>query len=229
MVHDTVVNLEDLTKTLSANICVDNLGQPRSAPLLLDYQPLIGNFLEGPIVPRAQAVRIESTTLYVAHPATLATPLEHPDLIPKVSKMAPIDPYELMGKKSKAKGKAKQGAQAKKQRRAVYEVIAPEQAPQNADSGSAAQEDLAQPPPIVEIHKPEVVAEPPPKAKRAMVKGETSTLSGLSSSDEVWAPEMTVGHRPLTVQDTVLDTSNVKHSAKVVHALTATACLLGDL
>lgn len=142
--------------------------------------------------------------------------------------MAPIDPYELMGKKSKAKGKAKQGAQAKKQRRAVYEVIAPEQAPQNADSGSAAQKDLAQPPPIVEIHKPEVVAEPPPKAKRAMVEGETSTLLGLSSSDEVWAPEMTVGHRPLTVQDTVLDTSNVKHSAKVVHALTATACLLGD-
>uniref|UniRef100_A0A2N9FRE1 Uncharacterized protein n=1 Tax=Fagus sylvatica TaxID=28930 RepID=A0A2N9FRE1_FAGSY len=104
-------------------------------------------------------------------------------------------------------------------------VIAPEQAPQNADSGSAAREDLAQPPPIVEIHEPKVVAEPPPKAKRAMVEGETSTLSGLSSLDEVWAPEMTVGHRPLTVQDTVLDTSNVEHSAKVVHALTATACL----
>ena len=60
--------------------------------------------------------------------------------------MAPIDPYELMGKKSKGKGRAKQGAQAKKQRRAVLEVIAPEQAPQSADSDSAAREELAQPP-----------------------------------------------------------------------------------
>jgi hypothetical protein len=46
----------------------------------------------------------------------------------------PINPYELMGKKSKGafgsknKGKAKEGTQAKKSRRPVFEVIAPEQA-----------------------------------------------------------------------------------------------------
>ncbi len=48
-----------------------------------------------------------------------------------------------MGKKSKEafglknKGKAKEGTQAKKSRRPVFEVITPEQAAPNADSGSA--------------------------------------------------------------------------------------------
>uniref|UniRef100_A0A2N9H8Q0 non-specific serine/threonine protein kinase n=2 Tax=Fagus sylvatica TaxID=28930 RepID=A0A2N9H8Q0_FAGSY len=208
-----------------------SLGQPRSAPLLLNYQPLIGNFLEGPTVPRAQEVRVEPTTLYVAHPATLATPPENLDLIPtgEVSEMAPpIDPYELMGKKSKGKGKAKQGAQAKKQRRAIYEVIALEQEPQSADSESAAREELAQPPPIVENDKPEVVSEPPPRAKRARTEGEPSYLSSPSSSDDVWALELMVGQRPITIRDIVLDTSNVEHSAKVAHALAAATCLPGD-
>jgi hypothetical protein len=140
----------------------------------------------------------------------------------------PIDPYELMGKKSKGKGKAKQGAQAKKQRRAIYEVIALEQEPQSADSESAAREELAQPPPIVENDKPEVVSEPPPRAKRARTEGEPSYLSSPSSSDDVWALELMVGQRPITIRDIVLDTSNVEHSAKVAHALAAATCLPGD-
>jgi hypothetical protein len=111
----------------------------------------------------------------------------------------------------------------------VFEVIAPEQATQSADSNSAAREELAQPPQVVEIDKPKVVAEPPPRAKRAQTEAETSHLPGPSSSDYVWAPKLMVGLKPVTAQDTVLDTSNVEHFAKVAHALTVAACLPGDI
>jgi hypothetical protein len=143
--------------------------------------------------------------------------------------MAPIDPYELMGKKSKGKEKAKQGAQAKKPRRAVFEVIALEQATQNADLDSAAQEEPTQPSQVVEIDEAEIVADPSPRAKRARTEGQPLDLPGLSSSDDIWAPELMVGEKPLSVHDSVLDTSKVEHSAKVAHALTAAACLPGDI
>ncbi len=231
-VPDTAVNLEDLTKVLSANICIDQLGQPRPAPLLLRYQPLIDNFLDGPTVPRSQEVRVEPTTLFVAQPATTTILPEHLDLIPigEVSEMAPpINPYELMGKKSKGKGKAKQGAQAKKPKRAVCEVIAPEQATQSTDLGSAVREEQTQPPQVVEIDEPEVVVEPSPRAKRARTEGEPSHLPGPLSSDDIWAPELMVGRNPVSVHHIVLDTSDVEHSAKVAHALTGAACLPGDI
>jgi hypothetical protein len=81
----------------------------------------------------------------------------------------------------------------------------------------------------VVVDEPEMVAEQPPKPKRARDEGQTSHLPGLSSSDDIWVPEMTVGYKPLTVHDTVLDNANVEHSAKVGHALTSAACLPGDL
>ncbi len=112
VVHDTEVNLEDLTRALLENIYIDELGQPRSALLLLSYTPLVNSFLEGPTVPRSQEVTVEPTTLFVAQLATTSTSSEHPEYIPtgQVSEMAPIDPYELMGKKSKGKKKGSQGA-----------------------------------------------------------------------------------------------------------------------
>ncbi len=143
--------------------------------MLLEYQPLIGNFLDGLTVSRSQEVRVEPTTLFVAQSATTPILPEHPDLIPtgKVSEMAPpINPYELMGKKSKGKRKTKQDAQAKKPKRVVFEVIAPKQAIQNANLGSAAREEQTQPPQVMEIDEPEEVAEPAPRAKKARTKGE---------------------------------------------------------
>uniref|UniRef100_A0A2N9IK78 Uncharacterized protein n=1 Tax=Fagus sylvatica TaxID=28930 RepID=A0A2N9IK78_FAGSY len=227
----TTVNLEDLSKVFSANIWIDSLGQPRLAPLLLHYQQLIGNFLEGPTVTQAQAVRIEPTTLFVAQPTTLDTSPEHPDLIPigEVSEMTPINPYELMGKKVKGKKKATQGGQAKRPKRAVFEVIAPEQSTQRADSDSSTREEPTQPPQIVELDEPGIVTEQPPREKRAKTEAKAFKLPGPSSSKEVWALELRVRKRPITAQDSVLGTSNVEHSARVTHGLGAAVCLPKDI
>ena len=112
--------------------------------------------------------------------------------------MAPIDSYELMGKKSKGKKKATHGAQAKKPRRAMFEVIALDQSTKSADSNSAAREESTQPPQIVELDEPEVVAEPPHRAKRARTEAEVLELPGPSSSEDVWALELMVGMKPIT-------------------------------
>jgi hypothetical protein len=139
------VNLEEIEKVLSASILVDRFGQPRSAPLLLGYTPQLGTFLEGLTVPRSQETPVEPTILFVARPASTSSSVDHSDLIPtgEVSEMAlPINPYQLMGKKSKeastskSKGKAKEGVKAKKSRRPIFEVITPEQAAPNTDLGS---------------------------------------------------------------------------------------------
>ena len=147
-VSDHAINLEELTTILHANIYIDRIGQPRSAPLLLGYTPLIGDFLEGPTVPRSQEVRVEPSILFEAQPATTNIPSKHPNLIPtdQVLEMAPIDPYELMGKKAKGKKKAAQSGQAKKPRRAVFEVIAFKQSTQKVESDSSTREEPTQPP-----------------------------------------------------------------------------------
>ena len=50
------VDVELVRRELATNIYVDQRGEPRSAPLLLRYEPQIRSFLEGPTVPRSQKV-----------------------------------------------------------------------------------------------------------------------------------------------------------------------------
>uniref|UniRef100_A0A2N9FJJ5 Uncharacterized protein n=1 Tax=Fagus sylvatica TaxID=28930 RepID=A0A2N9FJJ5_FAGSY len=203
------VNLEEIEKVLSASILVDRFGQPRSAPLLLGYTPQLGTFLEGLTVPRSQETPVEPTILFVARPASTSSSVDHSDLIPttEVSEMAlPINPYQLMGKKSKeastskSKGKAKEGVEAKKSRR-----------------------------PIFEIDEPEEVVDPTPRIKRARVMGELTQHPEFSSSDDIWSPELMVGLDPISVHHTILNISDVELSTKVAHSLSWAACLPKDI
>lgn len=225
------VKLEELKTVLDANIYIDRIGQPRSAPLLLGYTPLIGDFLEGPTVPRSQEVRVEPSALFEAQPATTDIPSEHPNLIPtgQVLEMAPVDPFELMGKKAKGRKKADQSGQPKKPRKAIFEVIALKQSTERAEFDSAAREEPTQPPQVVELDEPEVVAKQPPKVKRARTEVEASELPSSSSAGEVWALELRAKKRLITTQDSLLGTSNADLLARVAHGLGATVCLPEDI
>ena len=103
----------------------------------------------------------------------------------------PINPYQLMRKtfkeasSSKNKRKAKEGAQAKKSRRPIFEVIAPEQAAPSADLSSTVLEIQPQLPQIVEIDEPKEVANLAPRTKRARTVGEMTQHPRSSSSDDI--------------------------------------------
>uniref|UniRef100_A0A2N9FJV0 Uncharacterized protein n=1 Tax=Fagus sylvatica TaxID=28930 RepID=A0A2N9FJV0_FAGSY len=222
------VNIEEIDIVLSANIFIDRIGQSRSAPLLLGYTPLIEDFLDEPTDPRSQEVQVKPSTLFEAQPSTADITSELPNLIPtgQVLEMAPIDPYELMGKKAKGKKKAAQGGQNKKPRRAVFKAIAPQQSSEGTDYGSACQEEPTQPQ-KVELDEPETTAEEALRAKRARTEVEESELPGpsTSTSEEIWAPELRAGKRLITTRDSLLNTSNVDVSSRIAHGLCAAVCL----
>ena len=103
-----------------------------------------------------------------------------------------------MGKKAKGKKKTAQSGQIKKPRRAVLEVTSSEQFTQKAEPESSAREEPTQPPQVVELNKPRVVVEQPPRVKRARTEVEASKLPSMSSMGEVWAPELRAGQRLIT-------------------------------
>ena len=204
---------------------------------MLGYQPLIRSFLEGPTVPRSQETPIEPSVLYVAQPSSSIPQVDHPSLIPTgaVLEMAhPVDVFEIIGKKqkgassSKGKGKAKQGAQGKKSRKAVFEVISTEQIVQGEESRSAPLTEPSSLPQMVEGTESVQVEKQAPRPKRSRVETEQSELPGPSFQGEPWVPKIMVQGQPVTINHTVFETSDVEFTARVAHALTRATCLLRD-
>ena len=134
-----------MKRVLTTNVYVDQRGEPRSAPLLLSYEPQIRSFLEGPTVPRSQEIQVEPSVPSVAVLADTTALSVDPELIPtgQVSEMAPpINPFELMGKatggsssgaakgKGKGRGKGAGAGAGKKSKKVVSESSSSEQATQ---------------------------------------------------------------------------------------------------
>uniref|UniRef100_A0A2N9HBU5 Uncharacterized protein n=1 Tax=Fagus sylvatica TaxID=28930 RepID=A0A2N9HBU5_FAGSY len=105
--------------------CQIDFGRPGPLLSCSATRLLIEDFLEGPTVPRSKEVRVETSALFEAHPASSDIPSEDSDLIPisQVLEMAPVDLFELMGRKAKGKKKVAEGGQLKRLRKAAPEDI----------------------------------------------------------------------------------------------------------
>uniref|UniRef100_A0A2N9F9Z9 Uncharacterized protein n=1 Tax=Fagus sylvatica TaxID=28930 RepID=A0A2N9F9Z9_FAGSY len=234
-VYEGQADSDLVRRVLSTNIYVDQRGEPRSAPLLLRYEPQIRSFLEGPTVPRSQEVRVETTVPVLAVPADTPNSEEDPEFIPvgQVSEMAPpINPFEIMGRATggsssgtaKGKGKGRGKGAGKKGTKAASESSSSEQ------TTRVTPEKLPSPLPIVhEIEESDHGEDlaPPKKKRRSDVP--SMPAEGASASFEPWVPRLLFGDGPISIHDTVLDETETELSAHVAHGLARAACLPGDM
>ena len=195
------VDIELVKRVLSTNICVDQRGEPQSTPLLRRYEPQIKSFLEGPTVPRSQAIEIEPSVLYVAQSVEIELPQDHPDLIPlgQVCEMAPpINPFKLMGKTAGAnpseigKGNTKGAGAGKKLKKSTVDTPVPEVATQ-----TTADQEPPRPPPMVHnLEESDHAEELASRKKRGRTEASSVSVEGSSSNFEAWVPELLFGPGP---------------------------------
>ena len=239
----TSANLEDIKKALGSNICVDQFGNPRAASILLGYSPLVGNFLEGPTIPRSQETPVEPSVLYVAQPASADQTEDLPEFIPvgEVSEMAPsVDVFDILKKRkreaSSSKGKEKEKEKEtqkpevppRRSRRIIYDATSGAQPDAQTGLSSAAAPDQSALPQITEETESEQVEELVRRPKRSRPATEQIDRPGSSAAPEVWAPKMAVAGDLITTAHTVFETTDVEFSARVAQAITRASCLPGD-
>jgi hypothetical protein len=141
---------------LSTNICVDERGEPRSAPLLLGYEPQVRSFLEGPTVRRAEALEIPPRVPYTAQPATVEQPQDLPDHIPtgQVYAMAPpVNPFKLMGRPADASSSKKVKGKGRGKSRGIEAPKIPKKLPEEASTTESVSPPLPEQGPISEPAK----------------------------------------------------------------------------
>jgi hypothetical protein len=226
-------------RVLSTSICVDERGEPRSAPLLLGYEPQVKSFLEGPTVPRSAAFEILPRAPYAAQPVVVEQPQDYPDHIPsgQVYAMAPpINPFKLMGKtadassstkaKGRGKGKGKEVGVKRKLKKPSEEAPLPE----------ATVQPIPEPEPVPAPSKVHVLEasdqgeeELRPRKKRGRTEPSSIPAEGPSSHSEAWDPALLFGKNPISVRDSILDNSNTDVSAQVARGLAFAACLPEDM
>ena len=237
-VLDYAANVEEITRVLSSNICVDEFGNPRAASVLLGYRPLIGNFLEGPTVPRSQETPVEPAVLYMAQPATSTTQSDQASHIPTgaVLEMAPpVDIYDVIGKKTKGassskgkgRGKVKEGVQTRRSKKAVLQITEAEQPTRSEEPEPVPMAKQVSLPQIVEdVEGP--AEQEGLRPKRLRKASEQAEAPGPSSRGEPWVPQINIHGEPVTTEHMVFETTDIDFSARVAHALTRETCLPGD-
>ena len=229
---------ELIRRVLSANFCVDERGEPRSAPLLLGYEPQVKSFLEGPTVPRSEAFEILPRAPFVAQPTESKQLEESPDRIPtgQVYAMAPpINPFKVMGKpatvvpsrkaKDKGKGKRKSPEAPKIPERHPEEISITETASQHTPE----QEPVSEPAKVHTVEEPEREEERQPRQKRGRTEPPTISVEGPSSYALAWDPALLFGQHPISVQDTIMDNPDSDVSGQIARGLAFAACLPEDM
>uniref|UniRef100_A0A2N9FSF6 Uncharacterized protein n=1 Tax=Fagus sylvatica TaxID=28930 RepID=A0A2N9FSF6_FAGSY len=233
--YEGQADTELVKRVLATNIYIDHRGEPRSAPLLLRYEPQIKSFLEGPTVPRSQEVRVEESTPSLAVPADTTTISKDPEFIPvgQVSEMAPpINSFELMGKATggsssgatKTRGKGRGKGAGKKGQKVVSDSSSSKQTAQ-----TIAQEPPRPLPVVHEIDESDDGEDLAPPKKKGRSEAPPMPAEGASASFEPWVPSLLFGDGPISVHDTVLDETKPNLSAHVAHGLARAACLPGDM
>jgi hypothetical protein len=237
-IPDYAAKVEEINRVLRSNICVDEFGNPRAASVLLGYRPLIGNFLEGPTIPRSQETPVEPAVLYVAQPVTSPTQSDQASHIPTgaVLEMAPpVDIFDIIGKKNKGassskgkgRGKAKEGVQTRRSKKAIFQAPEAEQPTQSEEPELMPMAEQVSLPQIVEdVEGP--TEQEGRRPKRLRKAAEQAEAAGPSSRGEPWVPKITVHGEPVTTEHTVFETTDIDFSARVAHALTRATCLPGD-